>query len=68
MLIATIATCLFSLGMIFLELMFGLAVIGWTGDNMVVEREKTPGPFWFAIIVHALVGIGFPTMLYFALR
>ena len=41
---------LFALGIIVLELLTGFAVIGWSGDKMVVQRAESPGPYWFAIV------------------
>ncbi|MEM7782890.1 MAG: hypothetical protein AAF939_13760 [Planctomycetota bacterium] len=57
---------IFALFVIGLELFTGFAMIGWTGDYMVVEREKSPGPFWFTIILHMLVGFGLPLLIFFA--
>jgi len=56
----------FSLFVIGLELFTGCALIGWAGDNMVVEREKSPGPYWFAVILHSLIGIGLPLLFVIA--
>jgi hypothetical protein len=39
-----VAALLVSLGIIVLELFCGFALIGWTGDRMLVERAKSPGP------------------------
>ena len=61
-----IGLSVFSIFIIGLELFTGCAMIGWAGDNMVVERKKSPGPYWFAITLHSLVGIGLPTLLMFA--
>lgn len=57
-----IAFILFSVFIIAIELYTGCAIIGWTGDNMVIEREKSPGPYWFAVILHALIGILLPIL------
>ncbi|MCC9645282.1 hypothetical protein LOC71_23635 [Rhodopirellula sp. JC740] len=48
--------------LIALELFLGVAMLGWSADKMIVEREKTPGPYWFAIVLHTLVGIGLPVL------
>ena len=40
-----------------LELYSGCAVIGWTGDRMVVERRKSPGPYWFSIALHTVIAM-----------
>ena len=49
-----------------LEPLTGVALIGLAGDEMLVEREKSPGPYWFAIALHFLIGIGAPYLLMFA--
>ena len=59
-----IGIAIFTVLMIALELYTGHAVVGWAGDNMVVERKKSPGPYWFAIVLHFVVGIGLPIFLY----
>ena len=56
---------IFSALIIALELFTGFAVIGWTGDYMMVEREKSPGPFWFAIVVQLLIFVGFGLIYFF---
>ncbi len=61
-----IGLSVFSVFIIGLELFTGCAIIGWAGDNMVVERQKAPGPYWFAITLHCLVGIGLPIVIMFA--
>ncbi|MEM7456348.1 MAG: hypothetical protein AAF456_18525 [Planctomycetota bacterium] len=57
---------LFSIFIIALELFTGFAVIGWTGDNMLVERARSPGPYWFAIVLHVLIAIGLPALIHIA--
>ncbi|MDP1561588.1 MAG: hypothetical protein Q8M16_09345 [Pirellulaceae bacterium] len=52
--------------MIALELFTGFAVIGWAGDFMVVQKEKSPGPYWFAIIIQLLSFVGFG-VIYFTM-
>lgn len=61
-----IGSILFSIVVICLELYAGCAVIGWTGDRMVVERDKSPGPYWFAIILHCFVAIGISALFFVA--
>ncbi len=56
----------FSACIICLELLTGFALIGLAGNEMLVEREKSPGPYWFAIALHFLIGIVFPYLLMFA--
>jgi hypothetical protein len=58
---------IFSAFIIALELFTGFAVIGWTGDNMLVEKEKSPGPYWFAITVQLLIFVGFGLIYFFAI-
>lgn len=55
-----------SLSIIVLELLTGFALIGWTGDSMLVERAKSPGPYWFAIVLHAAIGIALPLLFLLA--
>lgn len=55
----------FSLFVLVLELYLGVAILGWVGDKMIVEREKSPGPYWFAIALHSIIGIGLPTLFMF---
>ncbi len=59
-----IAVGLFLFFVIGLELYTGFAFLGWAGDNRVVEREKSPGPYWFAISFHLLIAIGFPLLMF----
>jgi hypothetical protein len=47
----------FSMIIFIAELWSGYAVIGWAGDRSVVERSKSPGPYWFAIVVQAICWI-----------
>jgi hypothetical protein len=46
-----------------LQLATGIAVIGWSGDWMLVHRAKSPGPCWFAITVYVLCEIGVPILI-----
>ncbi len=54
---------LFALGIILFELLTGFAVVGWSRDKMVVERAKSPGPYWFTIVLHGLIGLGLPLLV-----
>ncbi|MBL8890285.1 MAG: hypothetical protein JNL67_09915 [Planctomycetaceae bacterium] len=56
----------FTVLIVILELWLGCAVIGWSGDNMVVERERNPGPYWFAISLHCLTGVALPLLFHFS--
>ncbi len=45
------------------EFWAGIAVDGGTfGDDMVVEREKAPGPYWFTMAIHTAIGVGVPLL------
>ena len=46
-----LAALIFALGITILDLFTGFATIGWSGGNMVVERAKSPGPYWFTIVL-----------------
>ena len=56
---------IFSVCILVAEFWSGLAIIGWSGDKMVVERAKQPGPYWFAMVLHTIVGIAIPAFLWF---
>ena len=38
-----------------LELWMGCAIAGWTGDNSVIQRSKSPGPYWFVMILQSAI-------------
>jgi hypothetical protein len=40
------------------EFWTGIAVVGWSGDKMVIERRKSPGPYWFTMAIHTVIGVG----------
>ena len=65
-LMLSICFFVFSILIIGLELFTGFVIIGWTGDNMVVERKRHPGPYWFGIILHVIVAVGLPLLIFFA--
>ncbi len=48
------------------EFWSGIAVLGWNGDHMVVFREKSPGPYWFTMALHTVIGVGLPVLAAFA--
>ena len=58
-----LAGLLFALVIILFELFTGIAVVGWAGDKMVVERAESPGPYWFTIVLHSLIGLGLPLLV-----
>ena len=51
---------IFAVFVIGLELYTGFAFVGWAGDNVVVGREKSPGPYWFTITLHLLLFVVLP--------
>jgi hypothetical protein len=48
------------------EFWTGIAVVGWSGDNLVIERKRSPGPYWFTMALHTLIGVGLPVLFAFA--
>jgi integral membrane sensor domain MASE1 len=51
---------LFAIFIIVLEVVTGCAVAGWAPKKSVVVRQESPRAFWFAIILHVVVGIVIP--------
>lgn len=56
-----------SFGILVAEFWTGIAVGGLSGDQMVVERAKQPGPYWCIMAVHTLAGIGVPLLAFLAM-
>ena len=52
MLAITIILWIVTLLTLFAELWLGIAVTGLQGDSPFVEREKSPGPYWFVMACH----------------
>ena len=48
------------------ELWLGIAVTGWQGDDLYVERSKSPAIYWCVMAFHAIVSIGLPTLSFHA--
>ena len=46
-----------------LQLWTGIAVAGWAGDQLFVEREKSPGPYWFVMALQTAVLIAIPVLI-----
>lgn len=61
----SIGLTIFSIFIIGLELFTGCAIIGWSGDRMIAERKKHPGPYWFGITLHVIVGVALPLAIFF---
>lgn len=53
-----------SLVVLVAEVWTGFAVVGWSGDRMIVERAKTPGQYWFWMSLHTVAGIGIPVIAF----
>jgi hypothetical protein len=49
----------FTAAMIALQFFIGSAIVGWAGDNMVVDRSEKPGPYWFSIAIQAAMWSAF---------
>ena len=50
--LSIVAVCIFVA-----EFWTGIAVHGWNGGFMVVVREKSPGPYWFIMVLQSLIGV-----------
>ena len=50
---------------IVLELVTGVALMGWVGDRIVVDRRKNPGPYWITMSLQILITIGLPLLIWF---
>ena len=48
------------------EFWTGIAVVGWQGDQPILERSKSPGPYWFTMILHTIAGVGMPVLAFVA--
>lgn len=55
-----------SLGILIADFRLGIAVIGWQGDRLFLERSKTPGPYWMMMTLHTIVCIGLPALAFMA--
>ena len=33
------------------------AVVGLSGEDMLIEREKSPSSYWFMMALHTLIGV-----------
>lgn len=38
-----------------LELWTGCAIAGWAGDKAIVQREKSPGPYWAVMALQTAI-------------
>ncbi len=48
------------------EFWTGFAVIGFSGDDMLIDRKKSPGPYWLVMAIQTAIGVGLPLLLAFA--
>ncbi|MEL7500797.1 MAG: hypothetical protein AAFN77_24605 [Planctomycetota bacterium] len=48
------------------EFYLGMAVTGWQGDDIIVERNKAPGLYWMWMALHTTVCIGLPVLSWLA--
>jgi len=48
------------------EFWLGIAVIGWQGKRLFLERAKTPGPYWLMMALHTTVCVGLPLLAFLA--
>lgn len=46
-----------------LQLWTGVAVAGWSGDKSLIQRELSPGPYWFVMALQTLVIFGVPLLI-----
>ena len=55
-----------SLSILAAEFWLGIAVIGWQGEKLYLERAKTPGPYWMMMALHTIAGVGIPVLAFMA--
>ncbi len=48
------------------EIWTGIAVIGWQGEQPFLDRSKTPGPYWFMMLLHTIAAVGIPALAFAA--
>ena len=48
------------------ELWLEIAVIGWQGERLFLERAKTPGPYWMMMVLHTTICVGLPLLAFAA--
>ncbi len=61
-----IVLSLLSVCILVAELWTGIAVVGWQGDKLFLERSKSPGPYWFMMMLHIIAGIVIPVLAFAA--
>lgn len=55
-----------SLSILIAEFWLGIAVTGWSGDDLYVERSESPGPYWAWMVLHTTVCAGLPVLTWLA--
>ena len=48
------------------EFWLGVAVVGFSGDRIIIERANAPGPYWLMMALHTVIGVGLPVLAFMA--
>lgn len=62
----TIAIAIVFLVVLIAEFWLGIAVTGWEGDRLFLERSNTPGPYWMVMALHTTISIVVPALAFAA--
>ncbi len=49
-----------------MELWCGFAVVGWQGDNFLIERSKSPVQYWMVMALQIVIALGVPLLTHAA--
>ena len=60
--ILTVVSC----AILIAEFWLGIAVIGWQGERLFLERAKTPGPYWMMMVLHTTICVALPLLAFVA--
>ncbi|MEM1070981.1 MAG: hypothetical protein AAGI63_18895 [Planctomycetota bacterium] len=60
---ALIAIAALAVATYILQLWTGIAVAGWSGEQSLIEREKSPGPYWFVMTLQTALLILIPVLI-----
>ncbi|MEM8670915.1 MAG: hypothetical protein AAGG48_25530 [Planctomycetota bacterium] len=60
---ALIAIAALAVAAYILQLWTGIAVAGWSGEQSLIEREKSPGPYWFVMTLQTALLILIPVLI-----
>ncbi len=44
------------------EFWTGFAVVDFSGDDMLIDRRKSPGPYWLMMAIHTAGSVGLPLL------